>query len=100
MVMGGVIRLTEKVCVYVRIYTNAGKTTGGRVNTYSKLNARQLSALEAAFASDCYLNKFTLMQVIQQTGLGKNKIMSWFKARRLSVRRGKKEGPVPTSEYS
>ena len=88
------------VCVYVFcIYTNAAKATGGGVIHYSFLDIRQLSVLEAAFANDCYLNESRLMQLIQQTGLGRKKILCWFNDRRRSVRHGKKEGTVPISEY-
>ena len=69
------------------------------MNRYSKYNARQLLVLEAAFADYSYVNKSRLIQVIQQTGLSRKKILCWFKHRRAAVRRGKKEGTVPISEY-
>ena len=87
------------VFVYARIYTNAAKATGGRVNHYSTFNSIRLSVLEAAFAKDSYLNKSRLMQVIQQTGLGRNQILCWFRSKRHRVKHGKKEGTVPISEY-
>ena len=77
------------LCVCVYIYANA----------IAKLPARQLSLLKAAFARDCYLNKSTLMQLIQQTGLGRKKILAWFRNRRFSVSRRKKEGPGSSGEY-
>ena len=64
-----------------------------------RLTMCQKCALEAAFANCSYLNKFTLMKVLQETGLTKPKVIMWFKDQRKQIRSGKIQGPISLSKH-
>ena len=70
---------------------HAGKT--------ARITACQKSVLEAAFVNSCYLNETTLKQLVEQTGLGEQKISGWFKRKRDEIRHERKEGTLSMCEY-
>ena len=59
-----------------------------------RLNISQISLLEEAIANFTFLNNITLMKVIQQTGLTKQRVINWFSGRRRLVRTGKISGSI------
>ena len=74
-------------------------TTAGQLRTCLFVNPSQKSVLEAAFVNNSYLNKTTLMQAVQQTGLCEKEIICWFVTRRAGVGRASKEGTIAIREY-
>ena len=84
-----------RICLFI-ITVNA--TTTGRKITCSNhtirimINASQMPVLEAAFASNCYPNKATRIQLAQQTGLSEKRVRGWYVCRRKQTRRKIKEG--------
>ena len=65
---------------------------GQELSKHSRPNTTQKSVLEAAFASNCYPNKTTFMQVAQETGLFEAKVRNWFMNKRSFKRRDMKYG--------
>ena len=87
------------VFVYVCTVTNAVSATGRMLNNRTKVNAHQFSVLKAAFDINCYLSNATLMQLAQQTGLGKKTIRIWFRDRRFHTKHEGNDRAVSISEY-
>ena len=54
----------------------------------SRITAHQKTLLVAAFKDTMSVNKATLAQLVQQTGLSKRRILHWFMRKRNSIRRG------------
>ena len=88
------------VCLCLCLYTNPVSDSGEGRRTRSRIHSDQSAVLKAAFAMNRYLSSATLMQVVQQTGLGKKKILLWFKNRRYLIRPGENNGAVSISEYT
>ena len=57
-----------------------------------------MSVLEAAFSQSPFLNKTTLKQLAQQTGLNIPKISNWFFNKRRSTRKKMKKGVLSKCE--
>ena len=73
-------------------------TRGEELSEYLNLNTNQISALETAFAKNCYIRKATLMQVSRQTGLPVKLIHHWFRDRRKLITSGKVEQELTISK--
>ena len=65
----------------------------------ANITACQRSVLEAAFVNSCYLNRTTLKQVAEQTGLGEQIITGWFRRKRNVIRHQRKKGTLSLCEY-
>ena len=87
------------LCMCLCIIPGLKCQTAEKVINYARISTYQLSLLEVAFANDYYINKTTLMQLIQQTGLNKKRIRNWFINKRTKVRHERIKGTLSTSEY-
>ena len=87
------------MCVCVCVHANAVSAKGTVLSAHRKVNAHQLSVMKAAFDINCYLSNAKLMQVAQETGLGKEKIRTWFADRRSHIRNKRRDLDVLKSEY-
>ena len=81
------------------LYINTVSATGIMLNKHTKVYGHQLSVLKAEFDINWYLSNATLMNVAQRTGLGKKKILIWFRDRRAHMRKNGKDGAASSSEY-
>ena len=69
--------------------------TAREMRKCSGLEAHHESILLAAFTFNPYIDQSTLMQLVQQTGLSKQRINFWFKDKRKQLRLTRKEGTLP-----
>ena len=84
---------------YIYIIAVSATTIGGNMSRNQRLNPRQLSVLEAAFANDSFLSPATLMQLTHQIGVGRQRIMAWFRTKRSQTRHGIKNRTLSIGEY-
>ena len=87
------------ILIHYNVFEGNETTAGEKTTTHSMLTPHQISALEAVFTSNYYLNKNAVMQVAQHTGLCKERILSWFKNKRRSIKRRKDKDTISIGEY-
>ena len=73
-------------------------TTGSQGKNCSRYTPHQRSLLEAAFASNFYPTKTTLLQVAEQTGLGEERVRRWLINKRVRTKRAKMNETLDISE--
>ena len=84
--------------LYVILYAIRTAFKSQKLRKHSRLNAHQLSVLEAAFSENVFLNQTTLKQLACQTGIKKARIRSWFYAKRKYIRKRMEEGTLSKGE--
>ena len=73
--------------------------TPTEVSSFSRIDTHQKSVLETAFSQKLYLNKTTVEQLVQETGLSKGKVINWFSYKRKILWRQKRKGALSMGEY-